>query len=166
MPLLPNVPAFLQQLKYQNPSGASSGVFQYSKKIDISIWEWLATEPELFRACNEFMEGNRGSRTSWVKWYPVQEQLLDGFDANQGDTLMVDIAGGYGHDVAQFRETFPQAPGRLVLEDLPMVINAIGGLHPSIEKVAFDFFTPQVIVGRSSRVMSRTALEELGLMLA
>ena len=150
MPLLPKIPAFLRQLKHKNPSGATSGVFQYSEKMEISIWEWLAKEPELFQAFNDFMEGNRGSRTSWVQWFPIQERLIDGFDTKQGDTLLVDVAGGYGHDISHFREVFPQASGRLVLEDLPMVINDIGDLHPSIEKVPLDFFNPQTIVGMSS----------------
>jgi hypothetical protein len=40
------------------------------------------------------------------------------------------------------------SPGRLVLQDLPETIEEISGLHRSIEKVAYNFFTPQPVQGK------------------
>jgi hypothetical protein len=37
---------------------------------------------------------------------------------------MVDVAGGRGHDLKKFRAKFPHAPGRLIVEDLPQVLES------------------------------------------
>jgi hypothetical protein len=41
---------------------------------------------------------------------------------------------------------FPEN-GRVVLEDLPAVLDDAGKLEEGLEKVEQDFFTPQVVVG-------------------
>jgi hypothetical protein len=58
--------------------------------------------------------------------------------------LLVDLGAGRGHDLLGFRERFPDAPGKLVLEDLSSVIDEVRGAQDlevaSIETVAHDFF--------------------------
>jgi len=61
--------------------------------------------------------------------------------------LLVDVAGGRGHDIQAFKKAFPNKKGRLVLEDLPAVIDDISELDEGIERVKYDFFTPQPIKG-------------------
>lgn len=150
MSVIGNVPQFLRENKHKNSSGGTSGVFQFTRKNDELIWLWLATQPELFDACNSFMEGNRGSRPSWVTWFPIQERVIDGFNAAHGDTLLIDVGGGRGHEVAGFHRAFPSAPGKLYLEDLPHVINDVLDLDPAIERLPQDFFAPQAVQGTST----------------
>jgi hypothetical protein len=45
------------------------------------------------------------------------------------------------------RRKYPNAPGRLVLQDLPVVINAIQQLDPKIERMTHDFYTEQPVKG-------------------
>lgn len=45
------------------------------------------------------------------------------------------------------REKFPNASGRLVLQDLPVVIDAIQKLDPKIECMKHDFHTEQPVKG-------------------
>ena len=66
--------------------------------------------------------------------------------------MLVDVGGGRGHDVSAFRRRMgPEFPegGRVVLEDLPAVLEDAGKLEEGVEKVGYDFFTPQVVVGES-----------------
>lgn len=80
-------------------------------------------------------------------FFPVQEKLLNGFDQSEDATLLVDIGGSFGHDIGEFRRKFPDAPGRLVLQDLPVVIDQITKLDEKIERTKYDFFTEQPIKG-------------------
>ncbi|KAF9891654.1 hypothetical protein FE257_003666 [Aspergillus nanangensis] len=146
MTSLAKIPEFLRENKYQHVEGAINGPFQYAHKIDNIIWEWVATSPELLDTINTFMEGDRGSRPSWLTWFPVEERLVEGFEGGDQEVLFVDVAGGRGHDLKDFCERFPQAKGRVILEDLPHVLDEALPI-PGVERVAFDLFQPQPIQG-------------------
>ncbi len=62
----------------------------------------------------------------------------------------MDIGGSLGHDLRSFKVRHPSKSGRLILQDLPHVIeNAKQNpdLYPAIEKMPYDLFTPQPIKG-------------------
>jgi hypothetical protein len=61
--------------------------------------------------------------------------------------LLVDIGGNQGHDLKLFQDQEPGLPGRLVLMDLPEVVNKITTPLNGIEVIPYDFFTPQPITG-------------------
>ncbi len=62
--------------------------------------------------------------------------------------LLVDVAGGQGHDLHDFRERHRTVTGRLVLQDLPHVFKQMSEKYKEgIEIVEYDFFTPQPIKG-------------------
>ncbi|KGO73074.1 Winged helix-turn-helix transcription repressor DNA-binding [Penicillium italicum] len=145
MPTLAKFPEFLRRQDHQNPEGATTGPLQFAEQIDESIWTWLPNSPEKLDSCNTFMEGDRGARPSWLEWFPVEERLLCGANPDV-ETLIVDVAGGRGHDLAAFVARYPNAPGRLVLEDLPHVLKeSTVGEH--IEKQSIDLFKPQPVQG-------------------
>lgn len=97
------------------------------------------------------MAGYLLGRPSWSDegFYPVKKRLLEGFDLGNNDAvLLVDIGGGIGHYTEQFRSKFPDAPGRLILQDLPVVLEQVQGLNPRIERMEHDFFTEQPVKGK------------------
>ncbi|GKZ29847.1 hypothetical protein AbraIFM66950_006708 [Aspergillus brasiliensis] len=152
MPTLAKVPEFLRNTNFQNPSGALNGALQYAEKTDKSLWDWVPTQPGFLDACNTFMEADRGSRPSWLEWFPVKERIIDGFDGSESDVLLVDVAGGRGHDLVAFQSKFFEVEGRLILEDLPHVV-AEATQHPKIEHVPFDLFQAQPIQGARTYYM-------------
>lgn len=91
------------------------------------------------------MEGSRDDTLHWADWFPVQEQILDGASADR--PLLVDVGGGRGHDIAGFKQKFPCGSGRLVLEDLPSVIEDIKLLDSDIQRIKHSFFDPQPVKG-------------------
>jgi hypothetical protein len=91
------------------------------------------------------MEGSRDDSSHWADWFPVQEQILNGASADC--PLLVDVGGGRGHEIAGFRQRFPSAAGRLVLEDLPSVIEDIKTLDSDIQRIKHSFFDPQPVEG-------------------
>ena len=94
---------------------------------------------------NGLMQGVKMEREDWLNWFPVQQELLDHASDDPRTVLMVDIGGGRGRDLAAFKERFPKAVGRYVLEDLQQVINTTNA--DGFEKVVHDFFTPQPVKG-------------------
>ena len=95
---------------------------------------------------NTFMEGQRANRPYWGDWFPVRERILNDTSTDPERPLLVDIGGGRGHDLLAFKDRFPDAPGKLVLEDLPGVIDEVRGIQNlskdyRFDTVPYDFFT-------------------------
>jgi hypothetical protein len=63
------------------------------------------------------------------------------------DVLLVDIGGGSGHDIMEFHAKQPYVKGRLILQDLPEVVESVKDMPACIKAMAHDFFTPQSIIG-------------------
>lgn len=80
-------------------------------------------------------------------FYPVQEQLIDNAKTGKDDVLIVDVGGNKGHDLEEFASKWPNAPGRLILQDQPHVLQEIQSLNPAIEPKIHDFFTEQPVKG-------------------
>ncbi|KAK7222798.1 hypothetical protein V2G26_010801 [Clonostachys chloroleuca] len=76
-------------------------------------------------------------------FYPVKENLINGADTSPDAPFIVDIGGSIGHDLVSFKQHHPDHPGKLVLEDLPVVIGQITDLDSEIERVSYDFHTEQ-----------------------
>lgn len=141
-------PEYFQKTGYKSPDDPTNGPFQYVYNTTGSCWDWMAKHPDTLDRFNTFMEGGRDRTAHWAQWFPVQTQLLDGAVADR--PLLVDVGGGRGHDILGFKELFPSTSGRLVLEDLPSVIEDIQSLDGGIRRVKHDFFKPQSVQGRSS----------------
>ncbi|KAJ6006798.1 hypothetical protein N7451_004742 [Penicillium sp. IBT 35674x] len=145
LPIINKTPEFFQKSEYKNPGDPNNGPFQHAYNTTGTCWDWLAKNPGALDRFNTFMEGGRDEIAHWADWFPVQEQLLDG--ASDDRPLLVDVAGGRGHDLAGFKERFPVGAGKLVLEDLPSVIEDIQTLDEDIQRVKHDIFTPQPVKG-------------------
>ena len=63
--------------------------------------------------------------------------------------LFVDVGGSKGHEAMIFHTAHPDIPGRLILQDVPSVIDQFRK-DPSqgIELMPYDFFTTQPIKGQ------------------
>lgn len=92
------------------------------------------------------MRGRKDGNPRWLDYFPVTTQVDDLSTAEDAVTL-VDIGGNLGHDVKLFRERCPDIPGRVVLMDLPEVVRGNTDPLDGVEKVEYDFFTPQPVIG-------------------
>ena len=135
-------PAYLEATNYQNPEDPLRSPLQFTHNVEQDGFSWLCEHPDALMRFNNFMEGQRANRLHWGDWFPIQEQILVGADKNPERALLVDIGGGRGHDLMLFQKRFPDVPGKLVLEDLPSVIDeATPELDAcGIQSVKYDFF--------------------------
>ncbi|KAI0190038.1 hypothetical protein EV127DRAFT_481488 [Xylaria flabelliformis] len=71
---------------------------------------------QLWDNTNTFFEGDRGSRPSWLSWFPVKDKSFPG-GHQQKTPLLVDVAGGRRHDLMEFLAKYPESLGPFVLQD-------------------------------------------------
>jgi hypothetical protein len=144
LPCIQKLPEYLKSINYCNPDDPLHSPVQYSHNLTIDTFTWLGQNPDTLRRFNSFMEGYRGNRPHWSDWFPVRERILDSQVLAQNEPLLVDIGAGRGYDLIKFRSRFPDVPGRLILQDLPTVIDEIQGAYDlkaaGVETIAFNFF--------------------------
>ena len=142
------LPQYFKSHGYKSPTNATAGPFQHAFNTNLSAFDYWATLPGVMQTFNTYMTGNQGSRSSWIDWYPVEERLLKDAKSDDKAVLMVDVAGGRGHYLAAFKERFPHAKGRMILQDLPHVIDDAQKLESSIERMGHDMFESQPVKGK------------------
>jgi hypothetical protein len=150
---LVKLPEYFDKEGYRNPDNQNSGPAQYGHNIPgQNLWPYIAANPKLLKAAHAFFEGDRGSRPNWIDWFPVQKKLLENSSkpVRDEDILLVDVAGGRGHDLLAFKERFADHPGRYVLQDLPHVVEDETLDLAGVEKRSFNFFQDQVVPSKYS----------------
>ncbi|OJJ42407.1 hypothetical protein ASPZODRAFT_137320 [Penicilliopsis zonata CBS 506.65] len=145
IPLFRQTPEFLKLTKYRNPEDPLATALQYTYNFNnMDGFTWLCGNPDALRRFNGFMEGQRTDRPHWADWFPVRERVLDHPDLGPETPLIVDIGANRGHDLIGFRQRFPDVPGKLMLEDLPKVIDEVRDAQDleaaKVETQVFDFF--------------------------
>ena len=144
------LPEQLKNTGYANPTNGIDCGFQRGFDTKLHFFEWLGQNPTAAIQFNNHMSAYHQGRPSWmdVGFFDVPA-LYKGVDIGSEDALIVDVGGSVGHDISEFRRKWPDAPGRLVIEDLPPVISQAKAmsLHPTVELVEHDFFTEQPIKG-------------------
>ena len=142
------MPEFLKAQAYRNPQDNNHSIFAHA--FGMEFWTYLSTQPQVSTNFNSFMQSRRQGRPSWFDPYPVEENLLSGFESGSSDAvLLVDIGGNRGHDLLSFKEKYSRHTGRLILQDRPNVIAAVENelVEKGIECTANDFFTSQPVAG-------------------
>lgn len=94
--------------------------------------------------------------------YPVKDRLIERMNVGGSSSALVDVGGGMGQTLEDFRVHVPEYTGELVLQDLPEVIEVARrqGLDARISLQAHDFFTPQPVKGARAYFM-RSVLHDV-----
>lgn len=149
-PSFNHFPEFFKKNGYQVPARADEGPFQAAHGSNLPFFEWLVATPPHLDEFSAFMSAYRAGKANWWDkgFYPVAERLVCGFDPSVNETLLVDVGGGRGHDVALFAAAHSPHPGKLVLQDREPVIDSIEDKKSlPFESQAHDFYTPQPVKG-------------------
>ncbi|KAL8713744.1 MAG: hypothetical protein Q9220_002270 [cf. Caloplaca sp. 1 TL-2023] len=155
---------WLSEYGSKDPDSVSIGPWQYANNTDLSFFDWLHKHPADHKIFDDFMadficqsvrdadlttyQGQRANRKEWFETFPVQSILFDGASSSPSSPLLIDIGGGIGEELGVFAKQYPSASGCLILQDLPETIaNAKSTLSSAITPMAYDFFTPQPVMG-------------------
>ena len=147
LPAIQKTPEYLQVIGYRNPDDPMFAPLQYTNNMKQDGFSWLCQRPAALARFNAFMEGQRAHRAHWADWFPVRDQILDTTKKCANQPLLVDIGGGRGHDLLGFKERFANEPGKVILEDLPKVIEearAMSDLDTAgIQTISYDFLAEE-----------------------
>ncbi|KAH6884397.1 S-adenosyl-L-methionine-dependent methyltransferase [Thelonectria olida] len=140
---------------WKDPTDVYNAPLQLGYKTKLNFFEHLHNNPPWGEQFHLHMGGYRQGRPSWMDagFFPVEDRLIKGFEATEDAAFLVDLGGSFGHDLTEFNTKFPDVSGRLILQDLPVVIDQIQTLDEKIEKMKYDFFTPQPIKGARAYYM-------------
>ncbi|RYO96762.1 hypothetical protein DL763_003038 [Monosporascus cannonballus] len=142
-PQFQTIPAFFKASGYKNPNDEVRTVFQEAWKTADHAFAWFGTHPENLRYFNDYMALRREPQVSWLGVYPVPAEAKG---STPERALYVNIGGGIGHQCAQFKDRYPDIPGRVILQDLAHSIEK-ALQTPGVENLVHNFFDPQPIKG-------------------
>lgn len=145
-PVFQTLPTFLAENKYQDVTDAAHTAFQKAFPTELPAFMWLPTQPERFGPLQQVMTVQGAVGVPWFTVFPFEHELA-GFD---GQHVLVDVGGGFGHQCAALLGAFPQLKGKLVLQDLPQALAHLPpgmAIPEGIEAVGHDFFQEQPIKG-------------------
>lgn len=146
IPCFFKLPRYLAQTGYKNPVDPNDGVFQYAKDCrgkDMFHYyqEDNRVEGESF---NQVMGGVMANQSGWLEIFPHNTLISN---AKPDGPLVVDVGGNIGHDLDRFYQAHPETASRLYLQDLDEVVS-LSKCPASVNKMGYDFFTPQPIKGK------------------
>lgn len=144
------LPSFLERVGHRNPTNEIHTAFHDGWNTSVHPFAWFADKPDHLAYFNDYMALRRKPELSWLTVYPVEEEAQD---ISPERALYVNIGGGVGHQCAQFKEKYPNIPGRVILQDMPHSI-AEALPTPEVENIAHDFFQPQPISGKYISIIS------------
>ncbi|KAI9791597.1 MAG: hypothetical protein M1816_003683 [Peltula sp. TS41687] len=144
------MPQFLANTGYANPTDPANCPAQPGLQTDSTLFQWLPQHPQNFEAFNQWMAFQSDWKASCFDVFPVEEQLLKGAAAET--PVFVDVGGGIGQQCNEFRQRYPNATGKVILQDLPHVVEQ-AKLQNGVEKMGHSFFTPQPIKGARAYYM-------------
>ncbi|KAG9696217.1 O-methyltransferase, partial [Aureobasidium melanogenum] len=140
-PGLKALPDFLKRTGYKDPESAMDTALMGGWGSDLPLFAHFQTQPKLFEAFNAYMTVQHMDMPIWLDAYPYQEAAKN---TPSGKPLFVDVGGGFGHQSIALREKVPDAPGRIIVQDISATLqHAIS--HPGVEIMEQDFFQPQQI---------------------
>ncbi|KAF7622083.1 putative O-methyltransferase [Aspergillus flavus] len=145
-PVLMALPDFLAERKYPDIVDAKDTAFQKAFNTDQDCFHWLATQPTRIANFKVLLTDER--TPNFLSTFPLEKEL-GSWSAEPEKALFVDIGGGMGHACIRLREKYPNQPGRVILQDLPPVLQAAQATLPlsGIESMPHNFHTPQPVQG-------------------
>lgn len=142
MTVLAKLPEYFQTKGWSSPNDAFDGPFQFTINSP-HYFDFLSQNAYYGAAFNTTMAMSfRRKGQAWYEFFPVADRLRV---PSTADPLIVDIGGSQGEDLANFHARFPSLPGKLILQDLPAVIDGARDLPAEIEAQKYDFFQEQPV---------------------
>lgn len=138
------LPEYFEKKGWNNPTEIDETPFNTAIGTKDRYFDYLSTKPYYQDAFNTVMASSyRREGKSWFEFFPVEQKLRV---QNPTDVLLVDVGGCQGKDLQSFRAKFPDLPGRLILQDLPHVVDA-GEIPSGVEAQGHSFFDEQPVQG-------------------
>ncbi|KAI1120532.1 putative sterigmatocystin 8-O-methyltransferase precursor [Nemania abortiva] len=148
------LPKFLRLDEFRNPTDRDDLPWHVAHDTKLSPFDWLPKNPNL-EYFLPWMTAHREGLPIFLDVVDFQKEFAQG--STESTPLFVDVGGAGGHQCIALKQRLPTVPGRVILQDLPHVIDQVKaklllGLH-GIEIEAYDFFQPQPVRGARTYYM-------------
>lgn len=111
------------------------------------LFDTIQSDPHTSAVFNDLMVGLSKLKPDLWTTIPVEERILNGAKG-EGHPVIVDVGGSVGHDVKEFKRSFPHAQGQIMVQDTRKVLESTNwDAMEGIDALEHDFFTPQPIKG-------------------
>ena len=143
------LPQYMRQTGFHQFPSRPEDISPFFYAHNVQFWEFFDKYPEHRRDFDEYMAERRKGHSLWHEMFPMASILGPNTKDDTKAVLLVDVGGNKGHEVASFHAAHPAIPGRLILQDLPSMIERVRQNPPTdIELMPYDFFTPQPVKGK------------------
>ncbi|KAF2103469.1 putative O-methyltransferase [Rhizodiscina lignyota] len=137
------LPVWSQLYKSLAPGETRTG-WEIAHNTEIQPYQWWESHPEDGALLHRYFTAQFKDLPSWLDGIDFAIGFAKG--ASSEDVLLVDVGGGNGQESELLRSKFPDCLGRVILQDLPAVLERAPELK-RIEKMAHDYFTEQPVHG-------------------
>ena len=148
------LPDYLAVVEFRNPDDRHASLFSYAHKTDLNMYEWLQNHPEKMRIFNGYHEANvqlneKNLLANLEYLLGSDHCTVEDFKKSDEKILFVDVGGGRGQSLKAFRKHMPGLKGRMIVQDLPKVVEDQTTTY-GVEAMAHDFFSHQPVRGMNS----------------
>ncbi|KAL9085135.1 MAG: hypothetical protein Q9159_004861 [Coniocarpon cinnabarinum] len=114
----------------------------------MSMFEYFEQDLEHKSAFDSYMAGRASwGRRQWFDIVDIEQGVMLGCRKDRDAVFAVHVGGGKGLDLTNFRNRYPDCPGRCILQELPKTLESVQPVPESVELMPHDFFTAQPIQG-------------------
>ncbi|KAI1410390.1 putative sterigmatocystin 8-O-methyltransferase precursor [Hypoxylon sp. FL1857] len=150
------LPQFLRETGYTNVTDPNHCAWQAGHRTEDDPWTWLQKRPIQMERFLSWMHYLRSGLPTFVDFMDIEQEIGNG--STDSTLLFVDVGGARGHQCVALRRKYPSLPGRIVLQDLPDVIQRVKADplpgFEGIEAEPYDIFTPQPLKGARAYYIS------------
>lgn len=141
------LPDFLESHQWNNPVDVQPTLFGFAHKTDQTMFEWFETHPEQRAIFAAFQSSTAALAVCQLQ--PFLRTLLTAPSSDDStQTILVDVGGGRGAVLREVcHELSPPPTGRIVLQDLPNVLEGVK--DDLVEVMPYSFLEPQPVQGMS-----------------
>ena len=148
------LPEYLASIDFCNPKDPECSLFHFALGTNMNMFQWLRTQPQLLATFTDYNAAAAKIQADSIQagissLFPEVADITTADDSTRfkrDHVIIVDIGCGHGRAVAEFRKDRQDLRGRIVVQDLPEVIENRPFVD-WIEKMAHYFLLPQPIKG-------------------
>ncbi|KAJ5175128.1 S-adenosyl-L-methionine-dependent methyltransferase [Penicillium canariense] len=147
-PIVSAMPDFFKQNNYRDIDSVTDTPFQKAHNTKLRPFDWFVQNPKHFETLQKVMTSLAGAE--WTVGFDLLDMEAKKVPSTpprpSEKPFFVDVGGGHGHQSIQLGKRYTNLLGRLVLQDLPAVINQLPPIE-GVQTEAYDFFEKQSIIG-------------------
>ena len=147
MPCYHALPEFLAETNYQNPDNNLMCAFQKTYDTNLPPFIWLQDKASDRDDFSLWMGASREGQNNFLDVFPFEKEIAQ--NTTPETVLFVDLGGSIGHQCLALRRKLPKTPGRIILQDLPTVLQYAVPAE-AFEPMAHDFAIEQPVKGTAS----------------